>query len=79
MSEVYKIKTVSETITLKNISLKINKGEFVCIIGDVGSGKSSFLSSLIGDLCYIDNEFKKDIGENSAIDDKIYKQLIENS
>jgi ABC-type lipoprotein export system ATPase subunit len=38
---------------LKNINLKIKKEEFVCIIGDVGSGKSSLLSAMIGDLLYI--------------------------
>ena len=27
---------------LKDINLTIKKGEFVCIIGEVGSGKSSF-------------------------------------
>ena len=37
-------------VTLKDIELKIKKGEFVCIIGDVGSGKSSILSTVIGDL-----------------------------
>jgi Fe-S cluster assembly ATPase SufC len=41
---------------LKNLNLKIKKGEFVCIIGDVGSGKSSLLSALIGDLLYIKQE-----------------------
>jgi len=29
----------------------------VCIIGDVGSGKSSLLSSIIGDLLYADHDF----------------------
>ncbi len=29
----------------------------MCIIGDVGSGKSSLLSSLIGDLLYLDPAF----------------------
>lgn len=55
---VDRVVTVEESMALKNFGLTINKGEFVCIIGDVGSGKSSLLSSLIGDLLYIDNAFK---------------------
>lgn len=35
---------------LKNIDLKIKRGEMVAIVGQVGSGKSSLLSSLIGEL-----------------------------
>lgn len=35
------------------MNLNIRKGQFVCIIGDVGSGKSSLLSSLIGDLLHL--------------------------
>lgn len=37
-------------LVLKDIDLKVKKGEFVCVIGDVGAGKSSLLSSIIGDL-----------------------------
>jgi ABC-type lipoprotein export system ATPase subunit len=37
-------------ICLKDIDIQIKKGQFVCIIGKVGSGKSSLLSALIGDL-----------------------------
>jgi ATPase subunit of ABC transporter with duplicated ATPase domains len=37
---------------LKNLKLSIRKGDFVCIIGAVGSGKSSLLSTLIGDMIY---------------------------
>ena len=40
-------------MTLKSINLSIRKGEFVCIIGDVGSGKSSLLNAIIGDLIYV--------------------------
>jgi len=37
-------------VCLKDIELKIKKGEFVCIIGKVGSGKSSLLSTICGEL-----------------------------
>ena len=46
-------KTIDTIVTLKNIDLSIKKGEFVCVIGDVGSGKSSLLSTLIGDLLLV--------------------------
>lgn len=42
--------SIDSLVVLKDIDLKVKKGEFVCIIGDVGSGKSSILSSIIGDL-----------------------------
>ena len=42
--------TLGSIITLKDVSLNIKHGEFVCIIGDVASGKTSLLSSIIGDL-----------------------------
>jgi ABC-type cobalamin/Fe3+-siderophores transport system ATPase subunit len=41
------------------LNFKINKGEFICILGDVGSGKSSIISALIGDLLYLENDFYK--------------------
>jgi len=43
---------------LRSLDLKIKKGEFVCIVGDVGSGKSSLLSALIGDLLLIEEKEK---------------------
>ena len=33
--------------------MSIRKGEFVTIIGDIGSGKSSLLQSVVGDLIYV--------------------------
>ena len=33
--------------------MSIKKGEFVSIIGDIGSGKSSLLQAIIGDMIYI--------------------------
>jgi ABC-type uncharacterized transport system ATPase component len=40
-------------MTLNNLDLNLKKGEFVCIIGDVGSGKSSLLNAVIGDMIYL--------------------------
>ncbi|CAG9327094.1 unnamed protein product [Blepharisma stoltei] len=39
-----------DKILLKNVNLEIKPGEFIAVIGPVGSGKSSFLNSLIGEL-----------------------------
>jgi len=39
-----------ETLVLKNINLSINKGEFLYVIGKVGSGKSSLLKTLYNEL-----------------------------
>jgi len=39
-----------EKLILKDINLEIKKGSFVAILGDVGSGKSSFLFSLTGEM-----------------------------
>ena len=35
---------------LENINFELNKGEFVYLIGKVGSGKTSFLKTIYGEL-----------------------------
>lgn len=39
-----------DNLILSNVNVHINKGEFVYLIGKTGSGKSSFLKLLYGDL-----------------------------
>ena len=39
-----------ENLILSNVSVTIEKGEFVYLIGKTGSGKSSFMKRLYGDL-----------------------------
>ncbi len=43
-------------IVLKNVSLSIKKGEFVYLIGRVGSGKSSLLKVIYGEIPINDGE-----------------------
>ncbi|MDT0608068.1 cell division ATP-binding protein FtsE [Croceitalea rosinachiae] len=40
----------NENLILNNITLEVKKGEFVYIIGKTGSGKSSFMKTLYGDI-----------------------------
>ena len=70
-----KVMKLEQLIALKGINLNIKQGEFVCIIGDVGSGKSSLLSALIGDLLYLDSNF---VNQSQSFTDSDYKmkQLI---
>ncbi|XP_026281245.2 multidrug resistance-associated protein 1 isoform X2 [Frankliniella occidentalis] len=39
-----------EPPTLKNINFKVNEGSLVAVVGSVGSGKSSLLSALLGEM-----------------------------
>ena len=40
--------TLNQAIMLKDIDLKIKKGEFVVIVGEIGSGKSNLLNAILG-------------------------------
>jgi ABC-type lipoprotein export system ATPase subunit len=60
---------LKDFLALKSVDLKIKQGEFVCIIGDVGSGKSSLLNSIIGDLMYCNPLFMIAHGESELNED----------
>ncbi|OBX22930.1 MULTISPECIES: cell division ATP-binding protein FtsE [Bizionia] len=50
-----------DSLVLSDVNVEINKGDFVYLIGKTGSGKSSFMKTLYGDL-----ELTK--GEGSIVD-----------
>lgn len=39
-----------ESLVLNDVNIKVHQGEFVYLIGKTGSGKSSFMKTLYGDL-----------------------------
>lgn len=45
-----------ENLILSEVDVKINKGEFVYLIGKTGTGKSSFMKTLYGDLPLTEGE-----------------------
>jgi ABC-type transport system involved in cytochrome bd biosynthesis fused ATPase/permease subunit len=66
-----KIKKLESIITLKNINISVTKGELICVIGDVGSGKSSLLQTLIGDLLYVSPSQILKYGGSSGLEKEI--------
>lgn len=42
--------TVDENKILKDVDLRINEGDFICLVGGNGAGKSTLLNTLAGEL-----------------------------
>lgn len=69
---------VEDAINLKSINISIKKGEFVCIIGEVGSGKSSLISALLADMIYVPTEVYSNLKEKE-MSEEIFEDLIRTS
>lgn len=50
---------LSDCTTLHNIDLKVKKGELICLIGSIGSGKTSMLNAIGGNLIYVPEHIKQ--------------------
>ena len=59
--------------TLRNLNVKVKKGQLVAIVGSVGCGKSSFLSTLLGEMVLRQGEVRI---YNKLVDGKSTPQSI---
>ena len=56
-------RTLEEMINLKSLDLNIKKGSFTVIIGECGSGKSSLLNALIGEMIHMPDQVAAEVGD----------------
>ena len=61
-------------MTLKDIDLDIKKGEFTIIIGKVGSGKTSLINAIVGEMLHVPEE---EIYFAGGLDQKISKTELD--
>ena len=57
-----KDRTMNQIINLKDIDISVKKGSFTVIIGETGSGKTSLLNAMIGELIHLPDQAVKEIG-----------------
>ena len=76
IEEESKTVTLDKKIALKQVNFTIKKGELVAVIGKVGSGKSSLISSVLGEMLSVDNEIIEQFKHTElTFDDKTKENL----
>ena len=63
MSIPHEPRSLDHILNLKDIDLKVNKGEFVIIVGEKASGKSSLLNTIFGEMIHIPQKEVDFIGD----------------
>ena len=66
VDENYKNLNKKKIYALKNINFTVKEGQFVCIIGEVGSGKSSLVQALLNNMIVL-NQDESNIVLNGSI------------
>ena len=51
----------SDKVILKDINLKFEKGQYLCVVGENGCGKSTFVKTILGLIKPIKGSFKFDV------------------
>ena len=50
-----RIVSLDSKVCLRDVKVEIKKGDFVAVIGEVGSGKSSLINAILGEMLTIEN------------------------
>ena len=58
-----KERTLNEIISLKDLDIEVKKGAFTVIIGETGSGKTSLLNAMIGEMIHLPDQAVKEVGD----------------
>jgi ABC-type multidrug transport system fused ATPase/permease subunit len=58
---------VEPPLTLTDINFSVKRGEMVAIIGDIGSGKSSIMYSLLGEMKFKESLPRPRVAVNGTI------------
>lgn len=52
-------------IVAENLSFRLNEGEYLCIVGENGTGKSTLIKTLLGLIKPLEGDIKVDTGERT--------------